>query len=142
MFPPYGDQYFFIHMAYFYVKSTSDKNILQEEVNGIKLIDRLEMAFKVPPTRQDGVLVYTTDEFRGVDFGFRDVITITGDLCFPSVLKFRASQELAELFERIGRKDKADNYLKLANHLKFKIPETFSDHRGMLIGINRKKQSA
>ncbi|MBK6283826.1 MAG: hypothetical protein IPF54_15310 [Draconibacterium sp.] len=133
MFPPYGDQFLFIHMAWNYLKTTSETNFLLEEINGIKLIDRLELAFKVPPTRQDGILVYTTDDFRGVDFGFRDVITITGDLCLPSVLKFRASQELAELFERIGRKDKADNYLKLANRLKIKIPETFSDHRGMLL---------
>ncbi len=133
MFPPYGDQFLFIHMAWNYLKTTSETNFLLEEINGIKLIDRLELAFKVPPTRQDGILVYTTDDFRGVDFGFRDVITITGDLCLPSVLKFRASQELAELFERIGRKDKADNYLKLASRLKIKIPETFSDHRGMLL---------
>lgn len=132
MFPPYGDQFLFIHMAWNYFKTTSDTNFLEEEINGIKLIDRLEMAFKVPPTRQDEVLVFTSDDFRGVDFGFRDVITITGDLCLPSVLKFRASQELAGLFEKIGRKDKADNYIELANRLKIEIPETFSDHRGML----------
>ncbi len=138
MFPPYGDQFLFIHMAWNYLKTTSETNFLLEEINGIKLIDRLELAFKVPPTRQDGILVYTSDDFRGVDFGFRDVITITGDLCLPSVLKFRASQELAELFERIGRKDKTDNYLKLANRLKNKIPETFSDHRGMLLASTGK----
>ncbi len=132
IFPPYGDQYFFIHMAWNYFKTNTETDFLLEEINGIKLIDRLEMAFKVPPTRQNGVLVFTTEEFRGVDFGFRDVITITGDLCLPSILKFKASQELAELFEKIGRKDNADSYLKLANRLKIEIHETFSDQRGML----------
>jgi hypothetical protein len=138
MFPPYCDQYFFIHMAYFYVKNTSDKNILLKEVNGIKLIDRLEMAFKVPPVQQDGVLVYTTDEFRGVDFGFRDVIYITGNLCFPSILKFRASQEMAEMYEMIGIASKAGIYSDIAKRLKNDIPQVFSDNRGMLLASTGK----
>jgi hypothetical protein len=132
MFPPYGDQFLFIHMAWNYFKATSETNFLQEEINGIKLIDRLEMAFRVPPTQQDGVLVYTNEDFRGVDFGFRDVITITGNLCFPSILKYRASLELAEIFENTLQIDKADNYAKLANRLKIEIPKIFFDNRGML----------
>ena len=35
MFPPYGDQYFFIHMAYFYVKTTSSRRYLLNQINGI-----------------------------------------------------------------------------------------------------------
>jgi hypothetical protein len=142
MFPPYGDQYFFIHMAWYYLKSASETRFLMEEINGIKLIDRLEMAFKVPPTQQDGVLVYTTEDFRGVDFGFRDVITITGDLCLPSILKYRASLELAELFEKTERKDKAGIYIKIANRLKNEIPEIFSDQRGMLRASTGKSSQA
>jgi len=138
MFPPYCDQYFFIHMAYFYVKNTLDTDILMKEVNGIKLMDRLELAFKVPPVQQDGVLVYTTDEFRGVDFGFRDVIYITGNLCFPSILKFRASQEMAEMYEMIGIANKAGIYSDIAKRLKNEIPEVFSDKRGMLLASTGK----
>ncbi len=41
MIPPYGDQYFFIHMAYFYVKGTSSAKFLLNEINGVRLIDRL-----------------------------------------------------------------------------------------------------
>jgi hypothetical protein len=125
-------------MAYFYVKNTSDKNILLKEVNGIKLIDRLEMAFKVPPVQQNGVLVFTADEFRGVDFGFRDVIYITGNLCFPSILKFRASQEMAEMYEMIGIASKAGIYSDIAKRLKNEIPEVFSDKRGMLLASTGK----
>ena len=138
LFPPYGDQYFFIHMAWYYMKTTRESHFLLEEINGLKLIDRLEMAFKVPPTRQDGDLVYTTDGFRGVDFGFRDVITITGDLCLPSILKYRASGEMAELFENIGRKDKASIYCEIAASLKNEIAEIFSDRRGMLLASTGK----
>lgn len=140
MVPPYGDQYFFIHMAHFYVKTISKSNFLLNEVNGIRLIDRLEMAYKVPPTQQDGVLVYTTDHFRGVDFGFRDVINITGNLCFPSLLKYRASLQLAELFDKINRKDKADYFRAIAMRLKSEIPKIFSDERGMLLASTEKSK--
>ena len=142
MFPPYGDQYFFIHMAYFYVKTTSSLKYLFSEINGMRLIDRLEMAYKVPPTRQEGVLVYTTDEFRGVDFGFRDAISITGDLCFPSILKYRASVEMAELLELTNRKDKAEAYRATAKRLKSEIQSVFSDQRGMLLASTGKSNQA
>jgi hypothetical protein len=140
--PPYGDQYFFIHMAYYYFKSTGSTNFLLREINGSRLIDRLEMAYKVPPTKLGGALVYTTDDFRGVDFGFRDVITITGELCFPSILKYRASLELAELLELLDKKDKANTYSKTAKRLKTEIPKTFSDERGMLLASTEKSKQA
>ncbi len=133
MLPPYCDQYFFIHMAWFYIKTISPAEFLNHEINGVKLIDRLEMAYKMSPTRQDGVLVSTTDDFRGVDFGFRDAIYITGDLCFSSLLKYRASLELAELFKLMNCKDKAAGYQRIASRLKTEIPERFSDRRGMLL---------
>lgn len=142
MTPPYCDQYFFIHMAWYYVTGDSNAQFLFREINGIKLIDRLEMAYKMPPTRQGGVIVYTTDDFRGIDFGFRDVITITGDLCFPSLLKYRASLEMAKLFELIHRKDKAAAYEKIALQLKKEIPPLFSDQRGMLLASTGKGKQA
>ncbi|MDP2337002.1 MAG: hypothetical protein Q8N05_11260 [Bacteroidota bacterium] len=142
MAPPYCDQFFFIHMAYYYIKSTSDLQFLFNEINGVRLIDRLEMAFKVPPTRQNGVIVYTTDDFRGVDFGFRDAVYITGDLCYPSLLKYKTSVELAELFDMTNLKDKADAYRTLAMRLKDEIPRVFSDKRGMLLASTGKSKQA
>ncbi len=100
------------------------------------------MAYKGPPKQQEGVLVYTTDDFRGVDFGFRDAIFITGNLCFPSLLKYRASEELAELFDMINRKDKADTYRAIALRLKNEIPRVFSDKRGMLLASTGKSKQA
>ncbi len=138
MVPPYCDQYFFIHMAYYYVKSTGSSDILQNEINGVRLIDRLEMAYNMPPSQQDGVLVYTTDEFRGVDFGFRDVIYMTGNLCFPSLLKYRASLELSEIFDLLERKDKSITYIDIAERLKKEIPHVFLDDRGMLLASTGK----
>ena len=142
MVPPYCDQYFFIHMAYLYIKNTSSDKYLLDEINGVRLVDRLEMAYIVPPTQQDGALVYTNDDFRGVDFGFRDAVYITGNLCFPSLLKYMASLELAELFDMINRKDKAEGYRNTANRLKKEIPRVFSDNRGMLLASTVKSKQA
>jgi len=140
MTPPYCDQFFFIHMAYYYIKSTSDFQFLTTEINGVRLIDRMEMAFKVPPTRQNGVIVYTTDDFRGVDFGFRDAESITGELCMPSLLKYISAMQLSELFDKINRKDKADAYRLLATRLKKEIPIVFSEARGMLVASTGKSK--
>ena len=142
MMPPYCDQYYFIHMAYQYITGMATAKFLLQEVNGIRLIDRLEMAYKVAPTKLEGVLVNTTDDFRGIDFGFRDVITITGELCFPSLLKYRASLELATLFDRIDRNDKAQFYRRNAAQLKKQIPLVFTDQRGMLLASTGKGKQA
>ncbi len=136
--PPISDQFFFIHMAHTYVASTARTAILQQEINGITLIQRLENAYKSAATRHDSPLVYTTEYFRGVDFGFRDVQVITGDLCFPSILKYRASLQLANLLEHTGQKGKAASYRETAQKLKELIPAVFSDSRGMLKASNGK----
>lgn len=130
--PPYGDQFLFVHMAYYYVKTTADLSLLEKEINGIKLIDRLEIAFNVPPSGLDNHIVTTTDHFRGIDFGFRDVMTITGDLCYPSILKFKAALELSELFEKRNNPVKVEKYRLIANNIKEAIPQLFMDERGML----------
>ncbi len=130
--PPYGDQFLFIHMAYNYVKKFNDKRVLKKEINGIRLIDRMEIAFRVPPSHLDSHIVYTTDDFRGVDFGFRDVVTITGDLCYPSILKYRASNELARLFDMLGDKKKTEAYRSISEKIKAAIPSIFANENGML----------
>ncbi len=142
MFPPYDDQFFFIHMAYWYIKTTSDSEILRQKINDIPLIDRLKTAFNVPPSRLENHIVYTTDDYRGVDFGFRDVITITGDLCMTSILKFRAASELSEIFEITGEKTLAGKYSAIAEKIKAAIPELFLDHRGMLRASTGKSSQA
>jgi hypothetical protein len=130
--PPISDQFFFIHMAYTYVNTTSDRAFLRSEIKGMTLIQRLETAYRTAAIQSDNPLIYTTEHLRGVDFGFRDVQVITGELCFPSILKFRASHELAWLFEQLGRRQKAISYLKTAEKLKELIPVVFADARGML----------
>ncbi|MBI5009599.1 MAG: hypothetical protein HZB98_08130 [Bacteroidia bacterium] len=142
MYPPYDDQYFFIHMAWYYVKTTSDTKILDNEIDDMNLSDRLELSFRVPPSRADNHLVYTTDDFRGVDFGFRDVISITGELCFTSILKYRASIQMSELMDLSGYHSKAVKYREIASKIKAAIPEFFLDQRGMLLASTGKSNQS
>lgn len=132
MVPPYCDQFYFIQMAWYYVQTSNDINILNKEINGTKLIDRLEFAFKMPPADLSNQIVYTDSSFRGVDFGFRDGIEITGNLCFPSVLKYRAAQQLSELFNKLKNKNKANSYSTIASQVKEALPIIFLDNKGML----------
>ncbi|TDE14502.1 hypothetical protein [Dyadobacter psychrotolerans] len=132
MFPPYDDQFYFIQMAYYYIKSTGDIKITNSDINQKKLIDRLENAFCVQPSHAENDIVFTNDAFRGVDFGFRDAVDITGDLCYASLLKYTAAIQLAELFEKLKNAQKAIRYRKIAANIKTAIPSIFRNKNGML----------
>jgi hypothetical protein len=134
-FPAYCDQFYFIHMADYYFKQTSDLSLLSKEINGMRLIDRLEIAFKTLPARRDNEIVYTSDAFRGVDFGFRDAIAITGDLSYSSILKYRAANQLSAMFSRLKNKTKAAHYKAIAVKIKAAMPR-FLDKNGMLTASN------
>jgi hypothetical protein len=140
-FPAYCDQFYFIHMADFYLKETGDWAILSKEVNGTRLIDRLEIAFKILPSRSDTEIVHTTDAFRGVDFGFRDAIAITGDLSYTSILKYRAANQLSIIFTKLKNKIKADHYKAIASNIKKALP-MFIDGNGMLKASNGRSGQA
>ena len=132
MQPPFCDQFFFIQMAYFYVKSFSESASLTKEINGLKLIDRLEMAYQMPPSDTRSHLVQVDESNRGVDFGFRDAIYMTGKLCYASLLKYQAALQMAYLFSTMGSQAKAIAYQQDAKKLKESIKVTFLDARGML----------
>lgn len=134
-FPAYCDQFYFIHIADYYFRQTTDLALLLKEINGIRLIDRLEIAFKTLPARGDNEIVYTNDDFRGVDFGFRDAVAITGDLSYSSILKYRAANQLSGIFSRLKNKVKAAKYKDIAVKIKAAIPQ-FLDKNGMLTASN------
>lgn len=142
MMPPYCDQFYFIHMAHYYILTSGDISMLTKEINGTRLIDRLEVAFNVPPSRTNNHIVYTTDAFRGVDFGFRDAEEITGDLCFTSLLKYQAAYQLSGLFVKLKQSAKASKYKHIALSIKKELPALFADGRGMLHASTGKSKQA
>ncbi|MDQ6480655.1 hypothetical protein [Dyadobacter sp. LHD-138] len=141
MLPPYCDQFYFVHMAHYYVKQTGDYKILLKEANGTRLIDRLKTSFHVPPSDVTNHIVKATEAIRGVDFGFRDAQAITGNLCFPSILKYRAAMELSEMLQRIKSND-AGKYRQIASTIKETLPKLFMDNRGMLMASTGKSKQA
>ena len=131
MLPPLCDQFYFVQMLYIYVELTGNRKMLLAQVNGKRMIDRAETAFGMVPTRENGI-VYTDSSFRAVDFGFRDAVVITGELCFPSILKYKAALQLAYIFGVLGNQRKKTKYQQIAQKIKAALPVVFSDSRGML----------
>lgn len=136
--PPYCDQYFFIHMAHYYINRSGNVDFLNQMIKDISLIERLIVAFQVPPSLSKSDLVFANERVRGVDFGFRDAITITGELSFASILKYRAAIQLAELLQLLDRREQADYYLQISVSLKKAIPETFRHPSGLLLASTGK----
>jgi hypothetical protein len=142
MQPPFCDQFFFIQMAFQYVQSFSAFHLLNEKINGVSLLDRLELAYQMPPIDSITRLIKVTDENRGVDFGFRDAIYISGKLCFASLLKYQASLHLAYLFEEMDVHAKALYYKNEAAKIKKSIIKTFINQDGMLLASTGKSAQA
>jgi len=138
--PSLDDHYYFIHMAWTYVRAEKDTSILKIDVNGKALLDRLELAFGVPMSREDTHLVYCDEDNRGVTFGFVDCIIHTGELLFCSVLKFRAARQIAELHRALGNDDKAAGYDDIANAIRRVIPKTFGSDTGLLKASTKKSR--
>lgn len=125
MLPCLDDQFFFIHMAWWYERTVGGAEFLGEAVNGIPLIERLERAWAMPPSEPDSGIVMVDDRNRGVNFGFFDTVVHTGKLFFASVLKYRAALELADLEEKAGRTAQAAEYREKAAALKAALPGVF-----------------
>lgn len=130
--PPVCDHFYFVDMAYFYFKNSKSSEFLKLSVNGKTMMERLEAAFNAPATDGCSRLVYTTAEFRAVDHGFKDTVGATGHLCYSSLLKFKAANELAELSEALGDAAKAEKYRGVAASIKADIPKYFLCKNGML----------
>ena len=103
MLPPIDDHFEFIHIAHRYYRATQRTGFLGETVGGITVLDRLLKAYAAPTTDPATGLVVTSAQDRAVGFGFCDSIYFTGQLLFPSLLRFRAANQLAELCRAAGR---------------------------------------
>jgi hypothetical protein len=130
LLPCLDDHFYFVHMAQVFARETGDGAFLSEQVNGKPLLQRLEEAYRMPPSREDTGIVYAEEDARGVNFGFFDTTYHTGDLFFCSVLKYRAAIELAELLESVGERSKAEVYRNKAARLRQAMENTFARDDG------------
>lgn len=130
--PPYCDQFYFIHMAWYYISLMKDHSILDQKINHISLLDRLEMAFDAVPFNKETEMAVIYDSLPTCDFGFRDVIGMTGEVCFGSLLRYRAAQELADLYRKHGDAADSEKYRSIAQTVKNNLVAKFADERGLL----------
>ncbi len=125
--PPVDDQYEFVHIAYCLWKSTGSTAFLRESINGLTILERLEAAFKSPTIDPRTGMVTTDDARRAVGFGFCDAIYLTGEILFPSLLRYRAAGELADLFVAAGNKKAVAGYRKIQMRISRNLARTFSE---------------
>jgi hypothetical protein len=119
-------------MAWVCIQNGSGNGLLNEKILDIPLFTRLEMAFgAVPADNQTGMAVIS-DTLPTCDFGFRDVISMTGEVCFGSLLRYRAALEMSELCKRAGEVKKSKNYREIAGKIRKNLVSVFADSRGML----------
>ena len=57
-FPALDDHYYFTHMAWHYYRMTGQVHFLKNPMGDVPIIERLEMAFDVPPSRPETELVW------------------------------------------------------------------------------------
>lgn len=99
---------------------------LRDQVNGAAVYERLKWAYDAPATDAQTGLVVTTAEKRAVGFIFCDSIYMTGKLLMASLLRYRASRQMAELALSLGSTADADYFTEQAARIVQHIPATFA----------------
>lgn len=124
--PPIDDHFEFVHMAYALFTSSKSAAFLSEEVEDIKIIDRLCYAFDSPLCDPATQLSETSEQERAVGFGFCDAEVHTGKLLFASLLRYRAANELAEMFQVLNKPSRAEKYKQTAAKIKTSLAPVFA----------------
>ncbi|MGB2958767.1 MAG: hypothetical protein WBG01_18145 [Bacteroidota bacterium] len=131
-YPSLDDNFYFVEMAWQLVRIPGRSEMLDEKIDGVSLLERLDLAFHATPTREDSGLVWCDEEKRGVSFGFTDVVVQTGDLLFCSILRYRAASQLADLQEMVGNTEIANRYRSIAKRISRNVPRVFAHESGLL----------
>lgn len=127
--PPLDDNFEFIHIAFTLWHTTHDSEFLGESINGLSIFQRLQNAFASIKTDPATGLVETSEEDRGIGFGFCDAEAHTGKLLFASLLRFRAANEMAQLCRASKDRANAADYKRAARKVRDNIVPTFGDSR-------------
>ncbi len=124
--PPVNNHYDFILIAWQLWKATGHNGFLSTSVAGLTVIERLRLAFGVPRVDRDTGLVFTDEAARAVGFIFCDSVTMTGNLLFASLLRWRAAHQLAELEEALGEHERAKGWRQTVSEIPAHLPKVFS----------------
>ncbi len=130
-YPPIDDYYYFLTAVWHHWKLTHSTKLFRSNVKtawtGMRLSDLCERVYATPRADSETGLCLSvdTEAEHAVDFGFCDSIRKSGKLLFPSLLKYIAALQMAELFRAVGRKDKARRFEEDARRIRGAIRPTF-----------------
>jgi len=130
-YPPLDDYFYFLSAVWHHWKLTGSLKLFEGTVKTawceMPLSQLCERVFAAPRSdRTTGLCISVdTENEHAIDFGFCDSIRKSGKLLFPSLLKYVAAQQMAELFRAAGDKSKARRFQKDAKMIRAAIPATF-----------------
>lgn len=130
-YPPFDDQFYYIFAIYYQWKKTRNTKLFRSKIKTafgeMHLSDLCECVYRAVPSDASTALCVAGDvnTENAKDFGFCDSVFKSGKLLFPSVLKFVAAQQLAELYSAVGLPEKATAFRVDAHKIKTAIPLTF-----------------
>ena len=130
-YPPLDDDFYFITAVYEHWKLTGSLSLFNSMVktsfSEMLLADLCEKVYQRPPGDRATGLVFAGDikTKNAKDWGFCDGVFKSGKLLFPSILKYVAAGQLAQLFEAADQPARAKRYREDAARIKGAIPQTF-----------------
>jgi len=125
--PPADDHYYFVHIAWAYLRDTKDPAFLSETVEGLTILDRLIKAFNAPEVDPETGAVVAEPPRRMVGFGFEDSLYMLGAMSFATLLRWRAAKQLAELCGAVKKPEEAKEFLLIADNIAENIVPVFAD---------------
>ncbi len=137
-YPPLDDHFYFITAVYEHWKLARDTALFRSRLatasGEMMLADLCERVYQVAPSDAVSGLVMAGDveTENAKDWGFCDTVFKSGKLLFPSVLKYNAASQLAELFSAVGDTAKSRRYAAEARGLRKAISKTFRRGDGWL----------
>jgi hypothetical protein len=135
--PPLDDSFYFIEAVYRHWKLGGRPGLfgaqLETASERVKLSDLCERVYSAVPSNPRTGLVISGDieTDNAKDFGFCDAVSKSGQLLYPSILKFRTAKMLGELFAASGDQARATRYREDAKRIAGAIPAAFFHASGV-----------
>jgi hypothetical protein len=123
--PPLNNYFDFIWLAYMLWKDSGNAGLFQERIAGCTLLERLAVAYAVPPADAQTGIIFTTVERRAVGFIFCDQTYMTGQLLMATLERYRAARQLAEIHTTFGDSESARRYDRDAELIRAHVEEVF-----------------
>jgi len=130
-YPPLDDNFYFLKAVYEYWTMTHNlrffDSVVKTSFGKMKLADLCEQVYRAVPANPATGLV-TAGDVKGEnakDWGFCDGEFKSGELLFPSILRYIAAQEVAQLFRASGEKANASEYQHDAAQIRNSISKVF-----------------